>query len=65
MIMRLTRTPMTRFTGRVSLSLSTTGSSFVVRSLREEQAMRICELILARSGAAGSKETEKPVPQED
>lgn len=64
-VMRLTRTPMTRFTGRVSLSLSTTGSSFVVRSLREEQAMRICELILARSGAAGSKEPEKPVPQEE
>jgi len=54
-VLRLTRTPITRFTGRVSLTLSTTGSTFVVRSLREEQAMQIYEQILAKSDTHKSR----------
>ncbi len=46
-VVRITRTPFTRFTGRVTLSLSTTGTTFAVRSLREDRAMRIYELLLA------------------
>ncbi|MDE6122047.1 MAG: PH domain-containing protein, partial [Duncaniella dubosii] len=47
-VVRVTRTPLSRFTGRVSLSLSTTGTTFTVRSLRQEQAMNIYELLLAK-----------------
>ncbi|WP_290158440.1 PH domain-containing protein [uncultured Duncaniella sp.] len=47
-VVRVTRTPLSRFTGRVSLSISTTGTTFTVRSLRQEQAMNIYELLLAK-----------------
>ncbi|MDE5665916.1 MAG: PH domain-containing protein [Duncaniella sp.] len=48
-VVRVTRTPLSRFTGRVSLSISTTGSTFTIRSLRQEQAMDIYERLLAKS----------------
>lgn len=48
-VVKLTRTPVSRFTGRVSLSLSTTGSTFTIRSLRQEEAMPIYELLLYKS----------------
>lgn len=51
-VVRLTRTPLSRLTGRVSLSLSTSGSTFTVRSLRQDQARQIYELLLAKSVAA-------------
>lgn len=48
-VVRLIRTPLSRFTGRVSLSLSTSGSTFTVRSLMQVQAMLIYELLLDKS----------------
>lgn len=45
-VVRLTRTPLTCLTGRVSLSLSTSGSTFTVRSLPISQAIRLRELLL-------------------
>lgn len=48
-VVRITRTPLSRFTGRVSLSLSTSGTSFTIRSLREDHAMLIYELLLAKA----------------
>ena len=45
-VVRLTRSPLTRLTGRVSLSLSTSGSTFTVRSLPLSQAIRLRELLL-------------------
>lgn len=48
-VVRVTRTPMTRFTGRVSLSVSTSGSTFTIRSLKTEQALHIHNLLLAGS----------------
>lgn len=47
-VVRITRTPLSRYTGRVSLSLSTSGSTFTIRSLRENQARQIYELLLAK-----------------
>lgn len=48
-VVRITRTPLSQFTGRVSLTISTTGSTFTVRSIRQDQATRIYELLLAKS----------------
>lgn len=48
-VVRVTRTPLSQFTGRVSLSISTTGSTFTIRSLRQEQALDIYERLLAKS----------------
>lgn len=45
-VVRLNRSPLTRLTGRVSLSLSTSGSTFTVRSLPLPQATRLRELLL-------------------
>ena len=47
-VVRLRRTPFSRLSGRVELSLSTSGSSFNVRSLSESDALGIRELILKR-----------------
>ncbi len=47
-VVRIMCTPFTRFTGRVSLSLSTSGSSFTIRSLRREQALAIYDLLLSK-----------------
>lgn len=47
-VVRITRTPLSRVTGRVSLSLSTSGSSFTIRSLRQENALHIYESLLAK-----------------
>lgn len=49
-VVRITRTPMSRFTGRVALSLSTSGSTFTVRSLKQDEASHIRELLLAKCG---------------
>lgn len=40
------RSPLTRRTHRVSLALSTSGTTFFVRSLKEEEAALIRELLL-------------------
>lgn len=48
-VVRITRSPLSRFTGRVSLYISTSGSSFTVRSLVQDQALSIYELLLAKS----------------
>ena len=48
-VVRLTRSPLSKLTGRISLSLSTSGTTFKVRSLREEEALQIYELILSKS----------------
>lgn len=45
---RITRTPLSRFTDRVSLSLSTTGTTFTVRSIRRDMALNIYELLLQK-----------------
>ena len=50
-VVRITRTPLTPFTGRVSLSLSTTGSTFTIRSLKQDIAQHIYELLLSKSMA--------------
>ena len=57
-VVRITRTPLSRFTGRVSLSLSTSGSTFIIRSLGRDQAMRIYELLLDKSMADMSADAE-------
>lgn len=46
-VVRLRRTPLTRLFHRATLVIATSGSSFTVRSLREQEAERICELILS------------------
>lgn len=46
-VVRITRTPLTRFTGRVALTLSTTGSSFTIRSLPLRAALRLRHHLLA------------------
>lgn len=48
-VVKLTRSPLSKLTGRVSLSLSTSGTTFTVRSLREPEARDIYELILAKA----------------
>lgn len=47
-VVRLRQTPFTPFFHRVSLTVSTNGTSFVVRSLNEQEAREIYELLLAR-----------------
>lgn len=48
-VVRIKRTPFTRWFHRVSLMLSTSGSSFSVRSLKEKEAEYIYETILNRN----------------
>ena len=48
-VVRITRSTLSRFTGRVSLYISTSGSSFTVRSLVQDQVLSIYELLLAKS----------------
>ena len=56
-VLRITRTPLSRVTGRVSLTLSTPGSTFTIRSLRQENVLPIYELLLAKSQWASDLET--------
>ena len=51
-VVRLTRTPFTRFFHRVTLVLSTSGTTFKIRSLKEEEAKMIYELLLYKSEIA-------------
>lgn len=44
-VVRLMRTPFTRWFHRVSLSLSTPGTAFMIRSLKEDEATKIYELM--------------------
>jgi len=60
-VVRLTRTPVSRLTGRVSLSLSTSGSTFTIRSLRHEEAMRIYELLLYKSTRRTTTSTTRAI----
>lgn len=45
-VVRLKSTPFTRFSHRVNLTLSTNGSTFTVRSLKEREAREIHEMLL-------------------
>lgn len=45
-VVRLTKTPLTRYFHRVNLIISTNGTSFIIRSLKEEKARYIYELLL-------------------
>lgn len=58
-VVRITRGPLSRFTGRVSLSMSTPGSSFTTRSLKEDQALLIYELLLVKSNTDSRTLTER------
>lgn len=49
-VVRIKSSPFTRFTGRVTLLLSTSGTTFAVRSLKNDDAMRVRELLLAKDG---------------
>lgn len=60
-VVRLTRTPVSRLTGRVSLSLSTSGSTFTISSLRHEEAMRIYELLLYKSTRRTTTSTTRSI----
>lgn len=53
-VVNITRTPLSRFTGRVSLSLSTSGTNFTVRSLPQDDALLVYELLLAKSNSSTS-----------
>ena len=54
-VVRLKATPFTPYTCRVSLTLSTNGTSFTLRSLQEQEAREIYErLIFPRSGSFSS-----------
>lgn len=57
-VVRITRSPLSRLTGRVSLSLSTPGSSFTTRSLKEDQALLIYELLLVKSNTDSRTSTK-------
>lgn len=46
-VVRIRRTPFTRFFHRVTLVLSTPGSTFHVRSIKEEEALTIFEILLS------------------
>ena len=50
-VVRLKSTPFTPYYHRVSLFISTNGSSFVVRSLKEDEAREIYELLLCKCNA--------------
>ena len=45
-VVRLKATPFTRYTRRVSLTLSTNGTSFTIRSLQEQEAREIYERLV-------------------
>ncbi|MDE7412794.1 MAG: PH domain-containing protein [Muribaculaceae bacterium] len=45
-VVRIRRTPFTRWFHRVSLVISTPGTTFLVRSIKEEEAKQIYELLL-------------------
>ena len=45
-VVRMTATPFTPFYHRVNLVISTNGSSFTIRSLKEQEAKEIYELLL-------------------
>lgn len=47
-VVRLVSTPFTRYSRRVRLSVSTNGTSFSVRSLKEQEAREIYEMLLGR-----------------
>lgn len=47
-VVRLVSTPFTRYSRRVRLSISTNGTSFSVRSLKEQDAREIYEMLLGR-----------------
>ena len=47
-VVRLVFTPFTRYSRRVRLSVSTNGTSFSVRSLKEQDAREIYEMLLGR-----------------
>lgn len=47
-VVRLVSTPFTRYSRRVRLSVSTNGTSFSVRSLKEQDAREIYEMLLGR-----------------
>lgn len=47
-VVRIRKSPFTPYFHRVALELSTSGSSFAVRSLKEEEAEQIRELLLAK-----------------
>ncbi|MCM1490376.1 MAG: PH domain-containing protein [Muribaculum sp.] len=51
-VVQLRLTPFSRWTRRVSLAIATPGSSFVVRSLRMEEASQIYEFLIHRSETA-------------
>lgn len=57
-VVRITRTPMSRFTGRVSLTLSTSGTTFTIRSISRRQAIHIYDLLLSKTTACTSTATE-------
>ncbi|MDE6511360.1 MAG: hypothetical protein K2L00_04600, partial [Muribaculaceae bacterium] len=46
------RSPLTRRTHRASLAVSTSGTTFIVRSLTEKEATLIRELLLMNSGGS-------------
>lgn len=48
-VVRISRTPLTRFFHRATISLSTSGTTFTVRSLKEEDARLIYEILLYKS----------------
>ncbi len=48
-VVRIKRTPLTRFTHRASLTIATSGSLLSVRSLKEDEATSVYESILSRS----------------
>lgn len=53
-VVRIMATPITRWSGRVSLMLSTAGTTFVVRSLRRADAVLIYESITRDSASSTS-----------
>lgn len=55
-VVRIKKTPLSRFSRRVSLTLSTSGTTFTIRSLNQEQAARVYELLLAKSQATAKNE---------
>lgn len=61
-VVRIQSSPLTRFSGRVSLTLSTTGSTLTVRSLRKDRALYIYELLLAENHAYASPQKEELTP---
>lgn len=50
-VVRLVSTPFTPYSHRIRLTLSTNGTSFTLRSLKEQEARDIYDLLLVRCGA--------------